>query len=319
MTAVKIRIPTHDQVCNFCSANDAEVIARGMDFEYETCANEFTYVRCKSCGHLYLNPLPDPATLDIIYPANYGNFEENRNTVFTFKVKNWLDRRYLRKLTKGLHVERILDIGCADGRMLALCRDALPDVQCLEGIEFSRNSAKQAMERGFTVHVGSADQLKLPDNYFDLIFLQQVIEHVFDPTALVQKLYHSLRENGRVCFEMPTSEAIDRYFGGKRYWGGYHFPRHFNIFSERNFCTICERAGFTVISVAYRYQPVHWVWTVHHWLKEKGVSPVICEWFNIKNTWLMAIGTVMEALAKLVSGKAANMQIIVEKKPHAKN
>lgn len=307
-------IQTREQACNFCSATDTDVIARGVDFEYETCANEFTFVRCRSCGHLYLNPLPDPCELDVIYPATYGNFEKARNTALTFKIKNWLDRKYLRKMTKGMHIERILDIGCADGRMLALCQEAFPDAQCLEGIEFSRKTAELAIERGYTVHIGSIDQLDLKQNYYDLIFLQQVIEHVFDPTAVVNKLYHSLREGGRVCFEMPTSDAIDRYFGGKRYWGGYHFPRHFNIFSERNFCTVCERAGFAVVSVAYRFQPVHWVWTVHHWLKEKGVSPRIYNLFNIKNTVLMACGTILEALVKLVSGKSANMQIVVEKK-----
>lgn len=314
MAAATNFIKTRVQVCNYCSSSNADVVARGVDFEYETCANEFSFVRCNACGHLYLNPVPDPCELDIIYPATYGNFERGRNTALTFRVKNWLDRRYLRKMTEGLYVDRILDVGCADGRMLNLCREVFPRASCLEGIEFSRKTAELAVERGFTVHIGSIDQLELKEQYYDLVFLQQVIEHVFDPTAVVEKLYRSVREGGRVCFEMPTSEAIDRGFGGKRYWGGYHFPRHFNIFSESNFGVICERAGFTVVRVAYRFQPVHWVWTVHHWMKEKGFPRWIYERFDIKNAILIAAGTICEACAKLISGKAANMQIVVEKR-----
>lgn len=306
-------IVTREQPCNFCKASNGEIIAQGVDFEYDSCGNEFFFVRCKTCGHHYLNPQPDPSALEIIYPPHYGNFERARSMAITFKVKNWLDRRYLRKITAGKCIERILDVGCADGRMLALCQDVIPGVNILEGVEFSHRSAALAQERGFTVLVGSVDHVELKKNYYDLIFLQQVIEHVYDPTAVVYKLYHSLRPGGRICFEMPTSEAIDRGFGGRRYWGGYHFPRHFNIFSEAHFCLICQNAGFKIVSVSYRYQPVHWVWTVHHWLKENGYPVWIYKQFNIKNPFLMAIGTGCEAVAKLISGKAANMQVVVEK------
>lgn len=306
-------IRMQDRPCNCCGSTDRELIARGIDFEYETCANEFEFVRCRSCEHLYLNPLPDPSELPIIYPSNYGNYASEKNDALTYKVKNWLDRRYLRSLTEGMRVERVLDVGCADGRMLALCRETLPEVTDLEGIEFSPNVVERARAEGFTVHVGSIDDLDLPPDHYDLVFLQQVIEHVFDPTAVVRKLYRSLRTGGRVCFEMPTSEAIDRKFGEKRYWGGYHFPRHFNIFSEASFGRICERAGFRVVRVAYRLQPVHWAWTVHHWLKEKGAPSAVYRVFNIQNSFAIGWGTIMEGLALLATGRASNMQVLVEK------
>jgi SAM-dependent methyltransferase len=306
-------IRTREQRCNVCSADDAEVIARGVDFEYDTCANEFRFVRCRSCGHLYLNPLPDPSELETIYPATYGNYEGDRNAALTYRVKNWLDRRYLRELTEGLRVERVLDVGCADGRMLDLCRRAFPAAEHVEGIEFSPKAAGEAIARGYTVHIGSVDDLELREDFYDLVFLQQVIEHVYDPTAVVAKLHRSVRAGGRVVFETPTSEALDRRFGAGRHWGGYHFPRHFNIFDERSFGAICERAGFIVRGVSYRYQPVHWPWTAHHWLKERGAPPWLYAPLNIRNTFAIGAGTVLEALAKLVSGKASNMQVVVEK------
>jgi SAM-dependent methyltransferase len=314
-TARKRYIETREQPCNACSANAPQVIARGVDFEYDTCANEFCFVRCGSCGHLYLNPMPEPYELGVIYPPTYGNYEGGRDAALTFKVKNWLDRRYIRKLTEGMSVDRILDVGCADGRMLDLCRRAFPNASCIEGVEFSPEAAQNARRRGYTVHVGNIDDLELKEDHYDLVFLQQVIEHVFDPTAVIHKLHRAVRDGGRVCFETPTSEAIDRRFGEKRYWGGYHFPRHFNIFDERNFGAICERAGFAVLGVAYRFQPVHWVWTVHHWLKEKGAPPALYDLFNIKNSFMIAIGTVCEALSKMLSGRASNMQVLVEKRP----
>jgi len=145
-------IRTRDQPCNCCGSAAREPIARGVDFEYATCANEFEFVRCADCGHLYLNPQPDPSELGVIYPPDYGNYASDKNEAFTYQVKNWLDRRYLRRLTRGMRVERILDVGCADGRLLGLCRETFARAERLEGIEFSPTVVERARAQGYVVH-----------------------------------------------------------------------------------------------------------------------------------------------------------------------
>jgi len=44
-----------------------------------------------------------------------------------------------------------------------------------------------ARKRGFGVMVGNIDAIDLPEGIFDIIFLQQVIEHVHDPASVLQK------------------------------------------------------------------------------------------------------------------------------------
>ena len=57
--------------CSLCGAHAQRAEAYGYDFEYNTAANPFRFVRCADCGHLYLSPRPAPADLPVIYPANY--------------------------------------------------------------------------------------------------------------------------------------------------------------------------------------------------------------------------------------------------------
>ena len=306
-------IQMQEQSCNACGADDAEVMGCGIDFEYSTCDNEFSYVACRQCGHWYLNPQPCPAELDVIYPANYGNYAADRDQALTFKVKTYLDKKQIAGLVKGCKVERILDVGCADGRLLNVCQELFPDATAIEGVEISETAAAVAQERGHTVYIGTIDSMDLKADYYDMIFLQQVIEHVYDPAAVVKKLYGALRSGGQVCIETPTSEALDCRLAKKRYWGGYHFPRHFNIFNQDTLGAICRQAGFEVVRTGYRSQPVHWAWTMHHWLMEKGVSPKIYEQFNIRNSAVLAAFTGVEILAKLFTRRTSNMQLLVRK------
>ena len=42
---------------------DAEVAATGFDFEYDTAPNEFRFLRCRGCAHVYLSPRPAASEL----------------------------------------------------------------------------------------------------------------------------------------------------------------------------------------------------------------------------------------------------------------
>ena len=57
--------------CIVCGSAAAEPVAVGYDFEYDTVTNEFRFVSCQGCGHVYLNPRPAAADLDVIYPPTY--------------------------------------------------------------------------------------------------------------------------------------------------------------------------------------------------------------------------------------------------------
>lgn len=286
----------------------------GVDFEYGTCPDEFTFVRCRGCGHHYLRDVPVPAELGRIYPADYGNYEAGRSQALTFRVKAWLDRRWLRRLARLAPAPHsLLDVGCADGRTLDLCRATFPAIERLEGVEISEGAARAARDRGHRVSIGSIDDLELPEAAYDWIFLQQVIEHVYAPDRVCRRLARALRPGGLVVFETPTSDCLDFRLFRRRYWGGYHFPRHFNLFCERSLRALGEREGLEWVETGYRPQPIHWVWTAHHALRERGWPAAIHERFHIRNAPLMACCTGLELAAGLVSGRMSNLRLVMRR------
>lgn len=243
-------IRTRENACCVCGAAEADIVARGRDFEYDTCANEFHYVQCRSCKHCYLDPQPEPSELATIYPSNYGNYSNSVNPGLAFRVKGWLERFTLSKLARPLP----------------------PHANVLD------------------------------------------IEHVFQPVACVEKIHVALKPGGRVLFETPSTTCLDYSLFRRRYWGGYHFPRHLNLFEPGNFTRLLERRGFVIESLKHKVQPVHWIWTLHHFFKERGMPRAWTESFNLRNPFYLAIFSVVDGAQVLLLRRSSNMQIIARKK-----
>src|SRR3954453_12143499 len=68
MSAVK----TADATCPHCGGRDDAPLWAGREHEYDNTTDEpFSFVRCRSCGLVRLDPRPDVSELGRIYPPNY--------------------------------------------------------------------------------------------------------------------------------------------------------------------------------------------------------------------------------------------------------
>lgn len=300
--------------CCVCGDELCDVVAEGPDFEYDSCDNTFFYVRCVSCGHHYINPVPDVSSLPTIYPPHYGNYSNSLNPGLAFKVKGMLEGLILKKLNKKLNKEgTVLDIGCGDGRLLDGIKKYCPNITEYQGLEIFEDAVKIAQGKGYKAWVGNIDQETLPANTYDLISMVQVIEHVFNPIGCIENIYQALRPGGVAWFETPSTVCVDYNLFKKRYWGGYHLPRHINLFNPKSFRKILEDKGFKDIEITHKLQPVHWVWSVHHFLKDKGVPEWLYRPFNIRNPFYLAIFSGVDLLQLVFLKRSSNMQIIARK------
>jgi SAM-dependent methyltransferase len=300
--------------CAVCGADDGMRVGSGVDFEYETCTNEFTFVRCRPCGHVYLRNRPVPAELASIYPSHYGNYSSERSHSLGFRVKSWLDGRAVAQLARrGSALRRVLDVGCADGRQLDVCARVLPQAEQLSGIEISEQAARGALAKGYAVTIGSLESLELPERAYDLIFLQQVIEHLYAPERACRALARCLAPGGLIVFETPTIECIDFELLRERYWGGYHIPRHYQLFSERSLLALCRAAGLEHLETHYTPQPIHWIWSLRHYLKERAYPAWTWRSLHIQNPLALAVGTAVELTAGLLWRRMSNLRLIARR------
>lgn len=306
-------IQTIERGCPHCGADDREIVAKGLDFEYRTCENEFTFVSCKKCKLVYLNPIPRPELIGDVYPSNYKPFHfHKKKDNFILKVRNILDRRkasFYRDLLP--EKARILDVGCGDGRYLKILGEVGPDNWQLEGVDFGETAVKRARERGLNVIQGEYETLDLGESKYDLIILNQVIEHFIEPAAMVEKLHRELKKGGYLNIETPSLDGWDAYIFKKSFWGGYHFPRHITLFNEETVKGFFESRGFKINRIRYMLSPVFWVFSWHHfWENKVGVGTNL---FSDANPIMLGVATVLDIAQRVIRGKTSNIQVVFRK------
>lgn len=100
---------------------------------------------------------------------------------------------------------RLLDIGCGAGLTAQYAKDAL-GVEEAVGIEYVPAIAQQAAERLDRVFCGDVETMELdfPAGYFDCILCADVLEHLRDPWALLQRLRPLLSPKGVLVASIPN-------------------------------------------------------------------------------------------------------------------
>ncbi len=300
--------------CCVCESGDATPIGVGEDFEYHTSSDAFLAMRCKSCGLVYLNPRPSVSEFEKIYPPTYHafNFSE-KNFGFAHKMRSRLEvRRLLRRCRNLPNDARILDVGCGDGFHLNLLREFGKKSWKLEGVDVDKRAVEMATHSGFKVHLGSVEEIKLPYENYDLIFLIQTIEHVEKPDKVLVVIHKLLRKGGRLVIVTDNTDSIDFKLFKRNYWGGYHFPRHWNLFNRQSLTILAEKTGFEIEGLTTIISPVNWVYSIHNALVDRGKPNWLINSFTLKSTVSLAAFTALDFVLQKF-GKGALIQATLQK------
>jgi 2-polyprenyl-3-methyl-5-hydroxy-6-metoxy-1,4-benzoquinol methylase len=305
---------THVECC-VCDLDDAEPIGVGEDFEYRTSADTFLAVQCNSCGLVYLNPRPTVSEFERIYPPNYHALDfSEQDFGFVHKVRSRLEAKRLLELCKDLPDDaRILDVGCGDGFHLNLLKQYGKASWTLEGVDIDKRAAQMAEKSGLKVHIGTIEELDLPKNSYDLAFMIQTIEHVEKPEKVLSATRKVLKPNGKLVVVTDNTDSFDFKFFKGSYWGGYHFPRHWNLFNRKSLSKLAEKTNFEVEKLATIVSPVNWVYSIHNSLVDWRAPRFLTNRFTLKSTVSLSIFTSLDILLQKL-GKGALLQAVLRKK-----
>lgn len=170
--------------------------------------------------------------------------------------------------------ERLLDIGCWDGRFLERIREKNLYKE-LYGIDLVAEGINNARSKGFNVQVVDLNTgiLPFPDAYFDTVTILAVLEHVFDPYSIIREIRRVLRPSGILIIDVPNAAAVTnriRFLLGRipitshdPGWDGGHL----HYFTKHALDNFLESEGFDVLS-----------------RKTTGGSPHLREW------WISLLG-----------------------------
>jgi SAM-dependent methyltransferase len=125
-----------------------------------------------------------------------------------------LIRQYVR-----LEGRRILDIGCGLGMYVEQLRRFSTEVY---GVDVDADKVAEAGERLPNIYQAPGEALPFPDESFDVILLNEVIEHVDDDRLTIREAYRCLRPGGQIVIFAPNRlypwETHGFYFLGRYYF-----------------------------------------------------------------------------------------------------
>jgi 2-polyprenyl-3-methyl-5-hydroxy-6-metoxy-1,4-benzoquinol methylase len=146
---------------------------------------------------------------------------------------------------------KILEVGCGEGNFSA---QLISDGVETWAIEPNNISAKSASEKLYKVLEGTIDEMvaEIPDNYFDVIIMNDVIEHLLEPWDDIQKLKSKLKDDGVLVSSIPNVRYAKNLFNMlfKRDWK-YTDDRilditHYRFFTKKSVRRLFDENGYSV-------------------------------------------------------------------------
>lgn len=209
--------------------------------ERQPNGEDYELLRCSVCSHVWLGNAPTPDQLSCYYSLEYHQALEHSGDHDT---KRW--GRQKRVLSEYKTGGSILDIGCSAGGFLAhLAGGAWK----LYGIEASPVTAAKARKvTGGQIFAGDVMNANFAPHSFDVVTCSDVLEHLYDPRAVIQKVSEWLKPGGIFYVFVPNISSWEaRAFGAR--WYGLDLPRHLHHFSISSLNALARATELSLLRV----------------------------------------------------------------------
>ena len=141
---------------------------------------------------------------------------------------------------------RLLEIGSGGGQQLKIMTDLGWQA---EGVDRDPGAKKNAESKGMKVSLGVLQDQHFPDDYFDAVISNHVIEHVYEPLDLMREIYRVLKPGGRFVFITPNIESWGHHFFKNADLMFMDSPRHLYVFTAPSLKRLAAEARFRKLKV----------------------------------------------------------------------
>jgi 2-polyprenyl-3-methyl-5-hydroxy-6-metoxy-1,4-benzoquinol methylase len=216
-------------------------------------AESYSVCRCISCGQVYVKGIDLNVIKDKYDEKDY--FAERNDYINRWDEFSRLFQKIIDKIIKFKPQGRLLDVGCSVGIFLDVARKNGFDVK---GVEVSTWASEFARQKGFDVITGGILEAAYPEQSFDVVVLNHVLEHVPKPAEILLEAKRILKEDGLLVIGVPnfgSSMAAIK----KEKWASLQPDQHIWQFTHESLLRALMKSGFSEVYFEARdNHRIHW-------------------------------------------------------------
>src|SRR2546425_7246083 len=160
---------------------------------------------------------------------------------------------------------RLLDVGCSSGYFLRRARCRGWDAY---GLDLDPRAVAHARaELGLNVKHGSLSNTEFPSEWFDVVTLWGVLEHLPDPIGQLRIVHRLLRADGQLVIAVPNAASLNQAVArlSQHGWDMFCEPGHLYHYDHRTLTRLLAQSGFRDVrwgtaTSAIRGKVPFWPW-----------------------------------------------------------
>ena len=222
-------------LCPVCNSNNPDYIAHYKNGERTFLGVEALF-RCVLCGLVFAWPMPPDDVLDKHYRDSVYYEDKNPYARHIYEFSYQLARSRLRLMLRYLPAharKRWLDIGAGNAVLGQALREMQPDA------EYHAVEPSAICRRGWGNWVSAAydDLSGVPFEAYDVIVLNQVLEHVNSPLRFLEDVAQHLVRGGYLYIDVPHRDDLFKP----------SIEPHLLFWEKGSLSYLVERAGLSIV------------------------------------------------------------------------
>src|SRR3989344_5033938 len=214
------------------------VCSNSTDFFLEK--DGYEYQKCPQCGLVFVYPQPKAEYLHHEVYSEKAGYQKHKKRDLSVVKENSHIKKILDHLESNLFSysqeyqnessfaydprevgvrPRLLDVGCSSVEFLYAAKKRGFDSY---GVELNELTAKIAQANGLNVKRGTLEDACFESNFFDVIFLGDIIEHIENPRTLLTECSRVIKEGGTLVISTPN---LDSFWA----WATFQLYKQFSI------------------------------------------------------------------------------------------
>ena len=256
--------------CGICSHKDVSLRYSKKDF---------SIAQCHSCGVLFRIPQPTFEEVRQLYTTSYYNPWHLEKEGGVKKIKMDTFEKRLREIQTYVSGGKILDVGCATGFFLEKAKSKGFEPYGLELSEFSFKEAQNKF--GDHIFLGTIEDIPFENNFFDVITMFDLLEHVKDPVATLRRCEAILKPQGIIVAVLPDVSSISAKLMGRN-WTHYK-KEHLYYFSKRTISELLKQESYEVVRITPASKVMNLEYLYHQFTQYPHhiVTPLITTFYKL--------------------------------------